>query len=197
VQVLGDLRAGLSGADDQHLTVGQLGRVAVLVRVDLRDRGRQLLGHARDDRGVVAAGRDDDLARGVVALRGLDREEAVLAPRDARDRDALMDRRVHLGDEGREVGDDLVLLHEPVRVRPVIRVARQVALPVRRDEAEAVPALRRPAVRGGPLLEHAMLDPALLEVVAHRQAGLAASHDDDRDVTGRGGHGANSVTIWA
>ncbi len=38
MQILGDLRAGLSGADDQDFALGQLGGVAVLVRVDLRDR---------------------------------------------------------------------------------------------------------------------------------------------------------------
>jgi hypothetical protein len=39
-----------------------------------------------------------------------------------------------------------------------------------------------------------VLDAALLEVIADRETGLAASDDDDRDVTGHGGHGAGSVT---
>jgi len=40
--------------------------------------------------------------------------------------------------------------------------ARQAALPIRRDEAERIPALRTPRMRDAMLFENDMLDPALL-----------------------------------
>ena len=53
-----------------------------------------------------------------------------------------------------------------VGIGAVVRMTRKVALPIRSDEAERVPALRCPTVGGGLLLEDEMADAALLEVVA-------------------------------
>jgi hypothetical protein len=87
-------------------------------------------------------------------------------------------RRIHCGHEAVQVRDDLVFLHEAVRVGPVVGMPRQRTLPVRRDEAKRVPALVAPRVGNGVLFEHEMIDARLLEEVAHREPRLPAAHDD-------------------
>jgi hypothetical protein len=84
-----------------------------------------------------------------------------------------------MADEAREPFVDLLLHHEAVRIVARVAPARQLALPVGRDEAERVPALRAPAVHEAALLDHQVVDAALLQAVAQRQAGLAAADDDD------------------
>ncbi len=154
VQVFGDLRARLAAAHHQHRAIGQLRRVAVLRRVVLHDRSRQLLGHARHHRLVVAARGHHHLVGGEAAGAGVDRVAVRLAGlRHLLDRHALEGRRLHLLDEAGQPGVDLVLDHEAVRIVAAVRPARQVALPVGRDEAEGIPALHAPACasrsRGG------------------------------------------------
>ena len=90
-------------------------------------------------------------------------------------RDAFAQRRAERSDEIVQVGDDLVAQHEAVRVRPAIGKARQLALPVRRDQAERIPALGAPGVAGALLLEHDVIDAALRQIPADREAGLAAA----------------------
>ena len=71
--------------------------------------------------------------------------------------------RVDLALEGVEIVEDFVLDHEAVRVGAGIGMAGQLALPVRRDEAERVPPLVAPFVHARLLLEHDMVEPARLE----------------------------------
>ncbi|KPH85396.1 hypothetical protein GLUCOINTEAF2_0203422 [Komagataeibacter intermedius AF2] len=54
-QVLDDLRAGLAAAHDQHSPFRQLGRVAVILRVNLMDGGVDRAGIAGDDRVLICA----------------------------------------------------------------------------------------------------------------------------------------------
>ena len=82
-------------------------------------------------------------------------------------------------DETGEPLVDLVLDHEAVRITALVAPARQLALPVGRDEAERIPALRAPGVHEAALLDHEVVDAAQLQAVAQRQAGLAAADDDD------------------
>src|ERR1700722_18973756 len=75
-----------------------------------------------------------------------------------------------------------MLHHEAMGIASVIRVPRQLALPVRRHEAEGVPSLLAPFVHDRFLLEHHMIDPGAREPIAGRQYGLPAA-DDDRAIT--------------
>jgi len=59
----------------------------------------------------------------------------------------------------------------------VVRVPRELALPVRRHQAEGVPAGVPPVVHEGVSLEDDVLDAVAHEVPAGRQAGLAATLD--------------------
>jgi hypothetical protein len=179
VQVLGDLAAGLTGADHQHLAGRQRLRVAVLRRVKLRDGLGQPLGPARNARRVVPAGRDHDLLGEAVAGAGRHVETALRARLQANRRDPFAQRRLKEANIVLEVPHDLVLQHEPMRIGTAVREPGQPTLPVGRDQAEGIPAVLAPLVPDAVLLQHDVLDPALLQAVAHRQPGLAtADHHD-------------------
>ncbi len=193
VQVFRDLRAGLAGAHHQHAAFGQGLRATVLGGLDLPDAGRQALGHARHDRRVIAAGGHHHLPGCEVALRGSDKIAALLQRFHAPDLGVLQHRGVHHADKAVKVRGDLILLHEAVRVVALVGIAGQGALPVRRDQAEGIPALAAPGVGDGVLLDHEMIDAGLLEVVAHGQASLATADDDDAVVLGSGAGGLGFV----
>ncbi len=123
VQVLGDLRAGLPGADDEHVVRRQLPRVAVPRGVHLRDPFGELTGPSGHDRSVVAAGGEHDMVGGQRAgRRGQD--EPVRFVAQLFHRRVLEHRRVERGRVVADVGHDLVAPHEPVRVVAPVRPAR-------------------------------------------------------------------------
>ena len=78
-----------------------------------------------------------------------------------------------------EVGDDLVSGHEAVGVVARVLAAGQLQVPVGRHEAEAVPPVA-PALPHPSALEHDVVDPACLELMARGQSGRAGADDDDR-----------------
>ena len=101
--------------------------------------------------------------------------------------DALVQRRVDERPVRLEVLDDLRADHEAVRVGaaepaplvvPAVGEVRELALPVRRDQAERLPPVGLPGVADLVALEHEVVDPRLLQAAAHREAGLPATHDD-------------------
>src|SRR5512145_1545511 len=57
----GDLRSGVAGAHDEHSSLLNLGRIAVLLRVELDDALIQLACERRNSRVVEGAGRHDDV----------------------------------------------------------------------------------------------------------------------------------------
>ena len=179
MQILGDLRTGLPRAHHQHAAFGQRLRIAVLLGMQLDDIRRQTLGQARDDRRVITARGDDDLIGAELASAGLHQITALRSRADALYRDALTGGSVDTADEAVEVVDDFLALHEPVRVVPGIGVAWQGALPVRRHQAEGIPALGAPAMGEAVLFQQQMVDALLLQVVAGGQTGLPAADDDD------------------
>src|SRR5262249_615301 len=69
---------------------------------------------------------------------------------------------------------------EPVQIRTTVRKARQLALPVRDHQTERVPAPLPPFVPDVVTLQDHMVDAALAEEVAHRQANLPAADHDNR-----------------
>ncbi|MCY1528078.1 hypothetical protein D9M68_631700 [compost metagenome] len=203
VQVFGDLRTRLAAAHHQHSALGQLRRVAVLRRVVLRHVGRQLLGQPRHYGAVVAAGSDHHLVGGVEASVGLHHEAVSLTGAgDAchtLDGDAFDGRRLHMRHEARKPFVDLLLDHESVRIVAEVTPAGQLALPVGRDQAERIPALRAPAVHEAALLDHEVVDAALLQAMAQGEAGLAAADDDDAVVAASAkwiGHGVFFLSLW-
>ena len=98
---------------------------------------------------------------------------------------ALAQRRPERCHIGVDIFDDLVAQHEAVRIGARVGIARQLALPVRRHQAERVPALRPPGMAGALLLEHHVVDATALEEPADRQAGLAGADDRHREVRDR------------
>ena len=77
--------------------------------------------------------------------------------------------------------DHLAHRHVAVRIRPVVAMAREVALPVRGEQPQRVPAFVPPGVRHLAALEHDMVDRPLAEEVAGGEAGVAGADDDRGD----------------
>ncbi len=147
--------------------------------MDLHDVRREPPCDRRNLRHVIAADREHDRLRGDGPARRLHPEAAAGYGADPRGRDSLMDRRAGLSRISFDISDDLVSSHEAVRLRAVVRMAGELALPVRRHEAERVPALRAPGVRNAVLFDDHVLDAPTGELMAHRKAGLAAADHDD------------------
>jgi hypothetical protein len=74
--------------------------------------------------------------------------------------------------------------HEAVLRGIVVGESRQPRRPVRRDQAEAVPAVA-PGLRDAAALEDDVLDTACRELVAHRETGLSSTDDRGRYVLHR------------
>src|SRR5471030_1872695 len=179
MQVFRDLRAGLPRSDHQHRALGQSLRVPIFRRLDLFDGTRQAFRHARHDGRVITARRDHDLIRRELPLAGGHAEAAFGVTRDPLHFHVFDYGGIDGANEAIEILDDLVFLHEAVRIVARIGVAGQRTLPVRCDEAERVPALRAPRVRHRIFLEHEMIDPGLFQEIADRQSRLTAAHYDD------------------
>ncbi len=194
VQVLGDLAAGLAGAHHQHRSLGQGVRITIGGGVQLGQVVGQGVGAGRHLGLVVDAHRHDHPVGAQRAPVGAHPVAAAGSRRDLLHGDAFPQRRRKGSPEALHPGDDLVLDHEAVRVVAVIGVAGQPALPVRRDQGEAVPAFVFPGVEGLVLFQHQMVDVMAAQPVAGGQAGLAAAHHDHRVVLscekGRG-HGGS------
>ena len=80
-----------------------------------------------------------------------------------------------------QVGDDLVARHEAVGVVAVVGAAGELHRPVRRHQAEAVPA-PAPGLADATLLEDDVGDARLRKQAADREAGLTPADNDDRGI---------------
>ena len=69
-QFLGDLEPGVPPSHDEHLAIGQLGRVAVVSAMDLDDRVVEVARNGRNEGDLERAGRNDDLLRRELLVRG-------------------------------------------------------------------------------------------------------------------------------
>ncbi|MNL22055.1 hypothetical protein D3C87_1433790 [compost metagenome] len=81
-----------------------------------------------------------------------------------------------------QVIDDFLFQHEAVRIRAFVGPAWQPALPVWRDQTEAVPAIVAPTLEPLTALKNDMLDPFLHEIPTDRKTSLAASDDENWNV---------------
>ena len=180
MQVFRDLAARLPAADHEHRALRKLLRVAIERRMDLHDVGRQTLRATRDDRNLIAAGRNHHLFGEMDAVGRIKHEAMLRVAAQMPHRDAFAQRRAERADEIVHVGDNLIAQHEAVRVRTAIRKARQLALPVWRNETERVPTFGAPGVTGTLLFEHNMIDAALGQIPADRKPRLAAADHGDR-----------------
>jgi hypothetical protein len=192
VELLGDLAAGLAAADHEHRTVRELGRALVVPRVELEEVAGEGRGAGGAVGALVGAGAEHDGAGGEASGRGLEHEAFVLDRLQRLDVDALAHGRVAAGGVALEVVDDLVAQHEAVGVVAVVAVARERHAPVRRHEAEAVPAVP-PRLADPAALEHDVVDARLRELVADGEPGLTGSHHHDLVVVAHGMASATSA----
>jgi hypothetical protein len=133
--------------------------------VNLNDRFWQALSKARHDGLVITAGRRDNMIRMISAVRSEHVETALRMRGHALHSDAFAQRGVDRFGEAAEIIENFVLHHEAVRIGPSIRPAGQVALPIRRHEAEAVPPAFVPYMKRTMFFEHEMLDGARLQMI--------------------------------
>ena len=103
-------------------------------------------------------------------------------PADRGDGRMSADRRRTDRGEARDERDHLRRGHVTVWIRTVVAIAGQASLPVRRQQAQGVPALAPPGVGDLTAIEHEMIDPVLDEAAARRQSGVTCPDDDRRDV---------------
>ncbi len=181
LKLVGKLGAGGRSADHQHPAFRYLRRVAVFgSREHLYPCGN--LGSAfRHVCYVAGAGRDDDGLTLPFALIGC-HQIAVIGLLQGFDFGVCFNRR---GDHIRiafDEGDGLGHVPVAVGIVALIAVTGQAALPIRRQKAERVPALGLPGVGDFAALEHDMIDGALGQAPAHRQARMAGADYDRRDL---------------
>jgi hypothetical protein len=149
--------------------------------VELNDRGGQTFGESGDVGLVIAAHGENDGVRGCGTGRGV-YHKATVGPGDQRDAYTFLQRCFDSAGVVLHIGDDIVADHEAVWLVAGIIEAGQFALPVRRHQAEAVPALRAPGMADAIFLEYDVIDGIGGQVVAHGQAGLAAADHGDTEM---------------
>src|SRR5690606_10064267 len=71
-----------------------------------------------------------------------------------------------------------------VAIGAAVAIARKPALPVRRQQLQRIPPLSSPGVRDLAALEHDVVDRALGEAAAHREARVTGADDDHVDGAG-------------
>ncbi len=184
LDLVGQLGAGRRGAEHQDAAAVELIRVAVIDRADPGDTRRRRFVKRRNAGDVAGAAGQHDRAAAPLAAIGGDHISATVA--------------LHRGDVGmglhrRRNGARITvdefdgLGHRAVAVGIValIAVAGQPALPVGRQQAQRIPALGTPCMGDLTALQHDMIDGALRQAPAHRQAGLAAADDNGCGGTNR------------
>ena len=115
-------------------------------------------------------------------MRGL-HKKATVGALDPIDADPLVQRRSERRSERLDVGHDVVLQHEAVRIVAGVRVGGHPALPVGRHQAERVPAVLAPRAREAVALEHDVGHAQLVQAIAHGQTRLATTDDDHASVS--------------
>jgi hypothetical protein len=81
-----------------------------------------------------------------------------------------------------EISNDLPLRHEAVRLVALVLRTGQAERPVGRQQGKRVPAVIAPGIGSlGSLLEHDMLQAALVQIVAGGKTCLPAADDDRID----------------
>ncbi len=198
VQVLGDLAAGLAGTDHHDISGRQQLGIFVVGGMDLVDLRRNPLGHARNGGILVAAGGHDHLVGGENTQIARDFEGLGIVPLQPRDRHPFVDGWSERLRVRFDVCNDLILHHKSVRIGPGVRMARELALPIRRDQTKGVPSLRAPGFCESVLFEDDVVDSPLLQEVAGRESRLsAADHDDGEMLLRRRGNGRfhNSLMV--
>src|SRR2546426_9155071 len=178
MQLFGDLAARLPAAEDQHLAMRQRLRIAVVLRIDDVNSRRQCRDGRRSMRLLVRAGGENDSARAHLAVVGVKQERAISSDLESRDVDAFAHGRAERAAVSLQMTDDVVARHIAVRIRAVVCAAGELHRPVRRDEAETVPATA-PGLADAASFEDDVLDTELGEFVTDGQAGLTGADDDD------------------
>jgi len=139
-ELLRDLEAGVSSADDENGPRWHLVRPAVADGVRLRNIVAQLLGELRHVRRLEGARRDNDLVRGERPSIDLEAETPVIALFEFLDLAVQLNRQLEGLGVGLEVGDHLIPGRVAIRIARE-REARQRAVPPGREESERLPAL--------------------------------------------------------
>ena len=116
---------------------------------------------------MIATNGYNDRIRHHSAGGGLQHECLAIMPHSLHGH-AAPHRRIEGFGIGFDVSDDVVLWHEPERLRTGIRKTWKLALPIWRDETKTVPPLGAPGMRYRVPLEHNVPDICLLQAVTCR-----------------------------
>ncbi|VXC20785.1 conserved hypothetical protein [Pseudoclavibacter sp. 8L] len=177
-QLIGDLHAGGTRADHEDRAIGKLLRVAVRARVELLDAGR-----GRHDRGkngpLEWPGGGHDVARIDLAFARLHVEAGnTLAPAHLGNLHSAADRGAEALRVLLEVVGHLILGREGVRRDALDLHGREPVVPGRPVGDQRIPAARPPPLGDTLPLDHEVRHPTSRQVLAHRDSGLAGTHDE-------------------
>ncbi len=112
--------------------------------MDLRDSGIDPLGNPRNIWNMIAADRQYDIVSTHVAGICFKQKAAALILLQPCDGHTFADRSRDFLCVVFDIGDDIVAQHEAFRIVSGIGESGQLALPVRRHQAECIPALGFP-----------------------------------------------------
>ena len=197
---LGDLAAGVRGADDQHPPRREVTGALVVRAVELDNIRVEILRDRRNDGNVERSGRDHDLP-GVQRLGTRLREVAPVAAGQRGHAHAEADRQLELLRIPVEVVGDVVLARVGIR-RGGEWQARQVGVLRGREQPQRIPARapRMPYPVAG--VHDLEAQPGGREVIAEGHAGLPATDHQhvQRPTSRRGNHrtvvaGTSAMTI--
>src|SRR5205823_1640548 len=172
-----DIGSRVSGPDQENASGTELGGIAVFAGVHLHDPRVELGSEGGDRRRPVEAGGHDHVLGLVPVLAAFD-DVAVAVLGEPVDGHPGTNRKL----EARRIGLEVVGGLARGRIRPAgrrERPARQAVVARGREQAERVPSTRPPRA-ADPLarVEDHERAAAPLQVVADREAGLAAADDD-------------------
>jgi len=178
-ELLGDLKAGVAAAHHEHPAVRQFAWRAVVGAVELRHVVGELLRDRRDARDLERSGGDHDLVGAQFAVDQLDAVAAVVGV-ERGDPAVELDGQREVTRVVEEVADDLVAGQIVVAVAGE-RQPGQAVVARGGEQPLRVPARAPGGRRRSARVEDRERSALFGEVVADRDAGLAAADDDDDD----------------
>jgi len=182
MELLGDLAPGRAGADDEHSAWRELVGVAVLVGVELDDAGWQFGAQRGGVRLLIGAGGDDHVVGGDVPARRLEEVGSRSGgPVKGEYGCAGPNRWPERGGPCLDEGEHLARGHEPIRIASGVVEAGEIHLPIRSQERQRIPPLAPPSLGDPSPLQHDVGQTTFLQVVAHRQPGVATANNNGLD----------------
>jgi hypothetical protein len=181
VQLLGDLASRLAASNDEHRSRRKRLFVAVVVDVDLEQLRWKRVRSSEPVGALKSPGCEHHRLGAELTAGGMEDKPALRTRLDRTDVHVLSHGSLECRGVAFEIAHHLVPRHEPIRVGPVVVSVGKLDAPVRRHEAEAVPAVA-PGLTDPATLENNVLDAGLRQLAADGEPRRACADHGDRDL---------------